>query len=100
MKELCECVHHLSFMWKDPVRACYVRHRACRRIEISAGEGQYWHEERGLVLTSPDTAGRGFTIPGWSLAGDRTQTWEYKMAAVAISFVTVDRCFIILEGHS
>ena len=55
-------------------------------------EGQYWREGV-LVLTSPDTAGRGFTVPGRSLAGDHTQTQESRMVAEAISFVTVDRCF-------
>ena len=56
------------------------------------GEGQYWREGV-LVLMSPDTAGRGFTVPGRSLAEDRTQSRESRMVAVAVSFVTVDRCF-------
>jgi len=62
-------------------------------------EGQYW---RGgvLVPTNPDTAGRGFTIPGQSLTGDGTQTRESRMVVVAVSFVTVDRCLVIREGHS
>ena len=55
------------------------------------GEGQYWREGV-LVLTSPDTTGRGFTVPGQSLAGDRTQTRKSGMVVVAISFVTADRC--------
>ena len=86
-------------MRKDPVRASYAQHQACWRIEISAGEGQYWCEGV-LVLTSPDTAGRGFTVPEWSLMGDRTQTREGRMVAVAVSFVTVDWCLVICEGHS
>ena len=60
------------------------------------GEGQCWHEGV-LVLTSPDTAGRGFTVLGRSLTGDRTQTWESKTVAVAIGFVIVDWCLIIQE---
>ena len=63
------------------------------------GKDQRWREGV-LVLTSPDTAGRGFTIPGRSLVGDRTQTQESRMVAVAIGFMTVDWCFIIREGHS
>ena len=60
---------------------------------------QRWREGV-LVLTSPDTAGRGFTIPGRSLAGDHTQTQESRMVAVAVSFMIVDRCLVIREGHS
>ena len=58
------------------------------------GEVQYW-SEGVLVLTNPDTIGRGFTIPGGSLVVDRTQTRESGMVAVAISFVIVDRCLVI-----
>ena len=58
------------------------------------GKDQRWREGV-LVLTSPDTAGRGFTIPGRSLAGDRTQTQESRMVAVAVSFMIVDRCLVI-----
>ena len=54
------------------------------------GEGQCWREGV-LALADPDTAGRGFTVPGRSLTGDRTQTRESRMAAVAIIFVTVDQ---------
>ena len=54
-------------------------------------EGQYWREGV-LALTSPDTAGRGFTVPGRSLTRDRSQTRESRMVAVAVSFVIVDRC--------
>ena len=57
------------------------------------GEGQYWREVL-LVLTIPDTVGRGFVVLGRSLMGDRTQTRESRMVVVAISFVTVDRCFV------
>ena len=63
------------------------------------GEGQRWHEGM-LVLASPDTAGRGFTVPGRSLAGDRNQTGESRVVAVAVGFVIVDRCLVIPEGHS
>ena len=55
------------------------------------GEGQYWREGV-LVLMSPDIVGRAFTIPGWSLVGDRTESRESRMVAVAVSFVIVDRC--------
>ena len=63
------------------------------------GEGQCWREGV-LALANPDTVGRGFIVPGRSLAGDRTQTRESRMAAVVIGFVTVDRCLVIREGHS
>ena len=63
------------------------------------GEGQCWREGV-LALANPDTVGRGFIVPGRSLAGDRTQTRESRMAALAVSFVTLDRCFGIREGHS
>ena len=63
------------------------------------GEGRCWRE-RVLALASPDTAGRGFTVPGRSLAGDRTQTRESRVVAVAVGFVIVDRCLVIPEGHS
>ena len=63
------------------------------------GERLCWRE--GVVaLVNPDTAGRGFTVPGRSLEGDRTQTWESMMVAVAVSFVILDRCFDIRESHS
>ena len=61
------------------------------------GEGQYWREGV-LVLMSPDTAGRGFTVPGRSLAGDRSQTHESRMVAVAVSFVTVDQCLRVSQS--
>ena len=54
------------------------------------GEIQYWHEGV-LVLTSPNTTGRGFTVLGQPLAGGRTQTQESRMVVIAVSFVTVDR---------
>jgi len=56
------------------------------------GEGQY-RCEGVLVLTSPDTAGRGFTIPRRSLVG--TQTKEDRMVAIVFSFMIIDRCLII-----
>ena len=63
------------------------------------GEIQYWHEGV-LVLTSPNTIGRGFTVLGQPLAGGRTQTQESRMVVVAVSFVTVDLCHVIREGCS
>ena len=86
-------------MRKDPVRTSYARRQACTRIEISAEGGQCWCEGV-LSLDNPDTAGRGFTVPGRSLMRDHTQTWESRMAAVAVSSVTLDQCFDIWEGHS
>ena len=61
------------------------------------GEGQYWREGV-LVLMSPDTVGRAFTIPGWSLVGDRTESRESRMVAVAVSFVTVDQCLRVSQS--
>ena len=63
------------------------------------GEDQYWHEGV-LVLTNPNIAGRGFMVPGWSLVGDRTQTRESRMVAIAVSFVAIDQCLVIREDHS
>ena len=61
------------------------------------GEGQYWREGV-LVLTSPNTARRGFIVPGWSLVGDRTESRESRMVAVAVSFVTVDQCLRVSQS--
>ena len=63
------------------------------------GEGQCWREGV-LALANPDIAGRSFTVSGRSLTGDRTQTRESRMAALVVSFVTLDQCFGIREGHS
>ena len=63
------------------------------------GEGQYWCDGV-LICMSPDTAGRRFAMLGRSLAGDHTQTRESRMVAVAVGFMTLDRCFDIRDGHS
>ena len=63
------------------------------------GEGQCWREGV-LALANPDIAGRSFTVSGRSLTGDRTQTRKSRMVAVAVGFVTVDRCLVIREGYS
>ena len=53
-----------------------------------------------LVLTSPNTARRGFIVLGRPLVGGRTQTWESRMVVVAINFFTVDWCLVVQKGHS
>ena len=38
--------------------------------------------------------------PGMVSHGDRTQTRKSRMVVVVVSFITVDRCLVIREGHS
>ena len=86
-------------MRKDPIGLATHGAKPAGGQRLVQGEGQCWHEGV-LALANPDTAGRGFTVPGRSLAGDRTQTRESRMAAIAVSFMILDRCFDIREGYS
>ena len=82
--ELCLRAHDLSFMRKDPVRASYAQHQACRRIEISAEVGPVlaW---RGIGPHKPRYSRERLHNPGTVSHGRPYQ----EMVVIAVSFVTV-----------